>query len=548
MMKSLVGLCAFLGAMASTAASAQNGKYLVESNLDVWETIQRAPNLNLGPRAHQSWPIQLQRGRGVRIVAEVAPNWVSPPTIAVCDAGAMQRFLGGDGLRSAGCVTKTMNAARDGLQFDSPVDVSAHVVIQNGRFARGATERNLAVTVERSLPFAESKYRNIPTWLSNIDEALSRDLKDFEFVWGVSSCGGQNNAFYSPSRKMIMLCTPMFEEQDRIGALNENATLFTVTHEVGHGLLHQWNLPGWNNEAMADELGAVLFFALRNQDVDQFVPAVQFWRSLIPLDEVRAERVSYFRSPHPPAVERARSLSTFGADPAAYVSRWYSVLEPHFRDNLVASHARGENPYVDSAMAQRVMLARAERPQRYADRNGVPAAREASSDAAIAAARAAASDDVRAWLDGFKDQAVADAIITRPFLAALVEDYFDAVGEPSAFRAAVNDDTPICMTACRDHGEPAVRLGADVTAADFVRMIAATKFGYVEEADRRWRALERIDAVVAAVGLENISLSNEDAAYFAGAFADIVATSEKASGRDYRNLDALIEKARAARR
>lgn len=146
---------------------------------------------------------------------------------------------------------------------------------------------------------------------------------------------------------------------------------------------------------------------------------------------------------------------------------------------------------------------------------------------------------IKTWLGNFNDPAAASEILAQPFLTALLSDYFEIIGEPTAFQRAINNREPICLTACREFGAEKIIIGDKATSSDFVRMLMNTRYGHVEEASQRWSALARIDQILGEVGVEHIRLTNEDAEYFAVEFAKIVKASNTLSGMDYPHIAQL---------
>jgi hypothetical protein len=518
---------------ASPAAVAQSPQVAVSPTLKIWEPLH-SESVSLPTRAHKSWSVALGAGDGVRVVAQIEPNWVSPPTLAFCDSSGLAKFLENskDSELRANCFSRSMSSATDGISITLPDAATVHAVVQNGKFAEAQTVR---VTVERERAFSQSRFSQIPGEIGQIGRMLSENFVGFDLSWAVGACG-HSNAYYDPGRKRITLCSEMLTEMARSGPISQSPVLNVLMHEVGHGLIDQWNLPGADNEEMADELGAMLIMII-TQGVDEIGKAVRYWQTQAPWDAALIESAPLWSSPHPLAVQRGRKLSAIADNPGYYLARWYPIIVAHLSKKTLQSHADGAFRYADAALARSVLVARGgeEAGEKYAA--GGKGEEDDGGASVVGTAFAG-------WLAGIEDPARRAEISSQPLLVAFIADYIAAIGAPTAFGRAVNHGTPICMTACREAGAPAIDVGNDVTAADFVRMIFSTRFGLDETAERRWRAIERIDAVIAGLDLATIDLPPADAEYFASEFASIVTRSESLSGRVYPNARRLIEEAR----
>jgi|GEM_PF-4163168 len=168
---------------------------------------------------------------------------------------------------------------------------------------------------------------------------------------------------------------------------------------------------------------------------------------------------------------------------------------------------------------------------------------EAGAEQELAASETTKDDSqFTAWISRIEDPQTRRAIESSPFLLQLVADYQTHLGEPDSFVAAVNGQAA-CLTACRAYGQPAVSIVGTPSFSDMFRILLNTRYGYVEEASRRWDALEKLDRLVEKASIDAIWLSQKDRDYISGPFVDILETSSQHSGNQYKNLRALIEKA-----
>lgn len=527
---------AFIGALAlcaSTAAFAQEPTVVVEQGLQVWDLTHRE-TLTLDAGQSMIWSVQLKADEAVAVGANIEKNWASPPSVALCSQEEFNKFRESRQLFTSCESAGTLQSTNGALQVAPGKDGVYYAVVLNGRYAK-RTSIETSVKIRR--PFERSRMNRWPLALSALDKLLHGAFKDFQFAWKISECGGDENAYYSPRDKSIVLCTPIVDLLERTGAESTDlaATLvFVLLHEVGHGLLDQWNVPGSDNEEMADEMGAVLLLEFSGGDEKLIGGAVRFWQSQAAYSAAHIELLARSADTHAPAIQRARKLATVTENYGYYRPRWASLVYPFLTTPNLEKRARGEGAYPDAKLARTILAARPDSVY-YAQSN--------KGDGAVAIA--SAPPKVAKWLAGVRDPMRRAEVEAQPFLVALIDDYAAAVGEPTAFRDAINTGAEICLSACRDGKASKVVIGDKITAADFVKMVMSTRYGTTENAVNRWAALERIDAVVATLGADAITLSQEDAAYFAGPFAELVSASKKLSGRAYPNIDRLIARAKA---
>lgn len=515
----------------------------VLEGLKMLDIVERE-KFSLPPSQHRSWTVTANKGEALALRGEIEPNWVSPPQLAFCTSEGMAEFLQKKSLHES-CVTEQMNATSDSLEVELNESGTFHAVVLNGRFA---LNRTISITLEVERAFDKSSYRSIRNNLQNIDNTLKAVFKDFKFIWVIDFCNA--NASYNPQNGMIKVCSGFLEELARTRPLRESVLQNVLMHEVGHGLLHQWGLPGYSVEELADEMGAVLLILLLADDGQQQVAtneignAVRYWRENAKNDEGTTEFLSRVQSPHPLAVQRGRKLATIAGNPGFYVGRWIKLLRPFIKEEVLARIAGGKVAFIDPSIAQEI-LADGETEDRQFSQRAKIQDLHANINFDLYAGFSPAkvvSHDVQKWLSGLNDRSKAEQVSNQPLLLALIHDYFDSVGEPEAFQHAVNTGKPLCLSACRELGAEKVDVGETITSADFVRMMMTTKYGFVEESSRRWTALRRINDILAEMDIDQIELTVEDRAYFSGPFRDLIKRSTALSGQQYPNIDRLISR------
>jgi len=168
-------------------------------------------------------------------------------------------------------------------------------------------------------------------FLENLAASLSREIRlPQQVVLSIGECGNEN-AFYHPKHKAIVLCYELIAaiqrgiQRDfaRISSITSeeiaNATtggfLFILMHEVGHALIHLLNLPVLGREEdAADQIGA--FFLLQADNAPIFLAgALWFFRSKTLIYTRR-----HFSDEHSLGPQRQSNLACWalGKDPHQY--------------------------------------------------------------------------------------------------------------------------------------------------------------------------------------------------------------------------------------
>lgn len=133
------------------------------------------------------------------------------------------------------------------------------------------------------IPAKTSKYKEIESvWKElKMGEGIARNLNDeLKLPWDIkithAECGGIN-AFYIPSTHEIMMCYEMLEylmefytataasqyDIDNVGRYASGAYMFILFHELGHALVHAYDLPITGKEENAvDQLATLTMLNL----------------------------------------------------------------------------------------------------------------------------------------------------------------------------------------------------------------------------------------------------------------------------------------------
>lgn len=126
------------------------------------------------------------------------------------------------------------------------------------------------------------------SWLNQFASEMNAGFVIPERVWIVGAECGEENAYWQPDRRAVVLCYELlngiFNEFRYDGLSNEqfgvavaSASLFVLLHEVGHGLIDVLNLPTTGREEDVVDQFATLILA-NADDGSSTYWAAQYWR------------------------------------------------------------------------------------------------------------------------------------------------------------------------------------------------------------------------------------------------------------------------------
>ena len=148
--------------------------------------------------------------------------------------------------------------------------------------------------------------------------ALSSVFKLPRFKIRVTPCGTKN-AYSSPD---ITICSELLSdlvENELVGALYP-----VLYHELAHSLLRMWNLPGYDNEDIADEFAATMLARFFPKFIDAFITYLN--RNDSTLEAIRQLELG---SRHTISVQRGRNIANAMTRIDELESRWETLLKPY---------------------------------------------------------------------------------------------------------------------------------------------------------------------------------------------------------------------------
>lgn len=309
--------------------------------------------VEIGPGAMHRIDLDgLQRGEDALLIVDVKvqDGWAWPYWVGVCPESVMAR-------RRA----KKSASILDQLS-DSVGDDGATCGFAQGRSASTTitlplapdAEESASVVVVNDSPTADAKIADIqvswrgpirrtPLWVmsnmtDNFDTLLKSLFADYaEFKIIVDECG-ESNAFFSGRSNSIHFCTEFLSDMAARGQFSEGAVAGVMLHEVGHGLMFQWALPGWDNESLVDEFAAVMLLYLEEDDlIGDFAG---YWLSAAEDDDWIYRAKLSTHDNHAINIERARDAAALATSPQDAVHRWQNIIYPRMTLKALANDLR----------------------------------------------------------------------------------------------------------------------------------------------------------------------------------------------------------------
>jgi hypothetical protein len=321
--------------------------------------------------------VLVSRDVPVSVVKEVSVAALSASWIEIGkfgrdrDIAVSLQFAGGMGDLSAAIIDEAnLNFFRQGLPYrsasvprqTSPIQLSAKTW-GFGRYFLLLDNRHAALAPRQAraeISYFEVMDKDAANALSeSLGQAYAMLEQQFEFRdfnIRVEPCG-QANAFSAPD---ITLCTELLF--DLFAKDRKNAVLGIFFHELGHSLLNVWNMPGYDNEDIADEFAATLLLTGRNsQQGEEVLSEMIAWLSE---HNSKAQAVDLLAqgSRHAPSIQRVRNLERIMANPEPLVARWNSLLYPRMKDAALAAIVESPGKHDDAALARQLLATRANTP------------------------------------------------------------------------------------------------------------------------------------------------------------------------------------------
>lgn len=152
-------------------------------------------------------------------------------------------------------------------------------------------------------------------------ETLDKVYKLPQLSVTVAPCG-TTNAFSTPN---IYICTELMADLSEKGV--PKAVYPILLHELAHSILYLWELPGYDNEDIADEFAAML---LAKSSPEVLAEYVSWLNQQDPVSEAVAQLAAGGDS-HSLSIQRAKNMQRILDNPEPVMYRWDKLLAEHVR-------------------------------------------------------------------------------------------------------------------------------------------------------------------------------------------------------------------------
>ena len=174
-------------------------------------------------------------------------------------------------------------------------------------------------------------------------------LPDFDLH--VAPCNAVN-AFSQQDTGNITLCSEFWSQY----ANNPAIIMWTLFHELGHTALALWNIPGNDNEDIADEFATT--FLLYDKTGPRVIrQAMEFFQGRNASAE--AENMIKRGDRHSLSIQRIRNVQAWLEEPLRVTSKWNNLLYPHMTESNLRTITTHPGPYDNVQLATDELAKRA---------------------------------------------------------------------------------------------------------------------------------------------------------------------------------------------
>ena len=222
-------------------------------------------------------------------------------------------------------------------RFTVPSTNVYYLVLDNGR---NFLPRRVRVYVYAVLPESTPELEKRKQLLESEYQQLKAAFVFPDFHISVRHCGVEN-AFSNPD---ITICEELVEDLTRQHL--DAAVGFVFLHELGHTLLRDWGLPGWDNEDMADEFATALM--LMGHQEGAALQAAQWWAAQT--NPKAAEAKIWINDRHTLSPQRARNIIHWINNKAEIQARWQKLLIPNMQTELLVRSLQEQGQDLDKEL------------------------------------------------------------------------------------------------------------------------------------------------------------------------------------------------------
>ncbi len=297
----------------------------------------------------------LQRGASVAFQISVLTGGNRDVNVFFLNSEGIMYFKKGLSVNQYGRLVK--NSA----SFSFPINKTDnyYLVIDN-RFSL-LTSKQVSILAHYP-PWEEENYKTTKKYYEELYSFLGNTFIFRDFNIKATYCQGQANAFYDPRSNSIIICHEHEEKTFSITRdynMTSNISRWVFYHELGHALLYQWGLPGWDSEDRVDEFATVIL--LMEGDYKPILDMAKYYMTTFDWDEVEAK--VFMDDRHALTPQRARNLINWFNNPNDLLRRWQTTFVPRSRTEFLLK-LYGEKSYkswVDSSLITEELKKRGER-------------------------------------------------------------------------------------------------------------------------------------------------------------------------------------------
>jgi len=213
----------------------------------------------------------------------------------------------------------------------------------------GFMTKKMDVYITATLPVGEGKAQELKDSFTKMYEGLKSGFIFKDFNIHIEPCGQVNAFSESSTTGDIHICTELMDNIEK--SKNTGALYFIFLHELGHTLLGLWNLPGNNNEDMADEFATYVMLQGGAFAGIQLERSLDFWRNR----DATAEAINMIQNGdrHSLSVQRIRNIDENIRNSRAFNMRWSQQIYPHMTTQALQDTIKSpsENSNIDLAKA-----------------------------------------------------------------------------------------------------------------------------------------------------------------------------------------------------
>jgi hypothetical protein len=235
-----------------------------------------------------------------------------------------------------------------GSQWTISQSAEHAIVFAGDSWWLGEAEVRLRVTAERTL--APQEHTALVGQAQELAAFVGSVFGVRPFRIRVKPCGEVNAVTWTNSGD-IELCTELLHDL----RASRGGFLGVFFHELGHSLLKQWELPGWDQEDIADDFAIYMLLQLPG-GIGMAADYAAFFAQADPTTE--GYRVASLGGRHSSGLQRYQNIQQRLRDPEGFMGEWNRLLYPRMSTEHLRQIVRGPRLFESAALAQAALVGR----------------------------------------------------------------------------------------------------------------------------------------------------------------------------------------------